>query len=308
MEAFTLNLEDIVSVEEIGREDTFDITVDGNSNYYLHTNTNPILVHNCGKSEMIDLITIKLAILHEWKCAYFSPENYPVKAHVAKIIEKIVGNKFNTQSTSQDLYNTTKLFVKDNFFWVVPPTSNTVDDILLIIKKSIKTKGIRVAVIDPWNTIEHEGSYDSQGKVLQKLVKFARENKILLILAAHPRKLTTSKETGKYLKMSPYDIAGSSDFWNMCDYMLLLHRKQGDDLNFINEGELQIAKVKLKYLGSQGLVDWRYNYKNGRYASFDKEFDETFWLSKGVEEKEDALPKVIDNHGFFKSLNLEVPF
>ena len=54
MEASVIKLEDIVSFREIEYETTYDISVEGNDNFYLATNSDPILVHNSGKSEFTD--------------------------------------------------------------------------------------------------------------------------------------------------------------------------------------------------------------------------------------------------------------
>lgn len=50
MDAYTLDVSQIESFEVIERKPVYDISVDGNSNYYLSTLSEPILVHNSGKS------------------------------------------------------------------------------------------------------------------------------------------------------------------------------------------------------------------------------------------------------------------
>lgn len=54
-----IELEDIESFEEIELQEVWDLTIEDNSNYYLHTNTGKILVHNSGKTYSgIDFIVI----------------------------------------------------------------------------------------------------------------------------------------------------------------------------------------------------------------------------------------------------------
>ena len=48
-----------------------------------------------GKSEFVDYIVTKLNIKHGWKAAFFTPENYPLKFHYAKLFEKMIGKKFS---------------------------------------------------------------------------------------------------------------------------------------------------------------------------------------------------------------------
>ena len=56
MEASVINIEDIISWEEISMEKTYDLTTDNNSNYYLATKNLPILVHNSGKTTLAELL------------------------------------------------------------------------------------------------------------------------------------------------------------------------------------------------------------------------------------------------------------
>src|SRR5690606_25936859 len=60
-----------------------------------------------GKSEFVDAMMVHLAHLHSWRIAFYSPENYPIKLHVAKIAEKYTGKPFNagrvTRMTQSEL-------------------------------------------------------------------------------------------------------------------------------------------------------------------------------------------------------------
>ena len=85
MEAPTLNIDDIISVEEIDMPDVWDIEVEENHNFYLATSGAPILVHNCGKSEFIDFVYSRLNILFGWKLGYYSPESMPLPLHLSRV-------------------------------------------------------------------------------------------------------------------------------------------------------------------------------------------------------------------------------
>jgi twinkle protein len=267
---------------------------------------------SAGKSEMVDFVNIKLNLLYGWKVAYFSPENFPMQNHGAKIVEKLIGARFSKNNMSKDAYLSAKYHIKDNFFWV-NPDQNDIDTILSKFKFLIKIKGVKIVVLDPWNTIQFSGGYGDYGKILQKMVKFARDNSVLFHLVAHPRKLEKNKETGKFPMPTMYDIAGSSDFWNMSDYGLIIKRDQQDDLTFINEGQIQIAKVKFKHLGRQGIGYWKYNFKSGRYVGLLELEDTKSWLDVENEISEvkiiNNIPLIpINNNEFFKSLDLDIPF
>jgi twinkle protein len=56
-----------------------------------------------------------------------------------------------------------------------------------------------------------------------------------------------------------YDINGSANFYNKCDYGMVVYR------NFIDGiVKIIISKVKFKHLGQGGEVDFNYNSVNGR--------------------------------------------
>ena len=73
-------------------------------------------VPSSGKSELLDFVNIKLNLLHGWKVAYWSPENFPLSYHYSKIAEKLTGIKFDKKHLSNEDYLSSKEYIKDNFF------------------------------------------------------------------------------------------------------------------------------------------------------------------------------------------------
>ena len=47
-----------------------------------------------GKSEFLDEMAVRLSLHHDWRCAWFSPENFPVTLHHPKLIEKLIYSTF----------------------------------------------------------------------------------------------------------------------------------------------------------------------------------------------------------------------
>ena len=39
-----------------------------------------------GKSEFLDAVAINLATKHDWRIAYYSPENHPIPLHLTKLL------------------------------------------------------------------------------------------------------------------------------------------------------------------------------------------------------------------------------
>lgn len=242
-------------------------------------------IPSSGKSEFVDFIVTMLNLRYQWKAAYFTPENFPVSNHVSKLIEKVIGKKFGEKHMSYEEYYTAKGYIGENFFWTNPSENSELDTILLRFKYFVKAKGVKIVVIDPFNTIENEVKYNEQGKLLQKMVKFARENDVLFFLVAHPKKLEKSKD-GSYPIATMYDIAGSSDFWNMADYGISIRRDVDvENGSNMNQGKVSIQKVKFKHLGGQGIGLWKYNFVNGRYEDMGSNWDNKCWVFEDIEEQ-----------------------
>ena len=219
-----------------------------------------------GKSEYVDEVCEQLNILHGWKTAYFSPENWPIKIHVAKITSRISGKKYSINSIGEYELNQTLEYVKENFYFINPDDEDvSVENILLHAKALIKRKGIKILVIDPWNKLDHkmrqgetETAYIS--RVLDVLTTFAQRNDILIHLVAHPTKMKKDV-TGNFEVPTLYDISGSAHFYNKAFYGFSVYRKS-------DKTELHVLKVKFKHLGQSqgGIAEFRYNLNNGRYT------------------------------------------
>ncbi len=83
-----------------------------------------------GKSEFLDQIYVLLAVKAGWKFAIFSPENFPISLHLAKLIEKLVGKPFGkpgdeeTKRMTPDEYRKAMAFIEDHFFFIRPEDEN----------------------------------------------------------------------------------------------------------------------------------------------------------------------------------------
>ena len=226
-------------------------------------------IPSMGKSEMVDEVCEQLNVLYGWKVAYYSPENHPVKTHIAKIASRLVGKHFNSQCISFSELEQTIEYIEDNFFFISPSDDDTsIESILRHAKSLIKRNGIKCLVIDPWNKLDHrytKGESETQyiSRALDQLTVFAQRNDVLIHLVAHPTKIR--KDPGTMVEPCPnlYDISGSAHFYNKAFYGFAVHR----------EGEFTIfnvLKVKFRHLGEPrgGKVTMRYNFNNGRYAEY----------------------------------------
>ena len=240
-----------------------------------------------GKSEFVDYIVTKLNLLYSWKAAYFTPENYPLKFHYAKLFEKLTGKKFSKATANEVVFDTAFDYIKDNFFYILNEEDFTLKTILDTAKILVKTRGIKTLIIDPYNKLEHKYT-DSEtqyiSRFLDQLITFAKINDLLIFLIAHPVKMGKNKD-GFIEVPSLYSISGSANFYNKTDYGLTIHRKVDQQNVMINQVDVHIQKIKYKHLGTQAVIELRYDYTSGRFNNYLKE-DTDNWLQPSQEVKE----------------------
>lgn len=218
-----------------------------------------------GKSEFTDQIIISLNIMHGWKAAYFSPENWPLELHHSKISTKLTGGDFNTEPDE----NTAAAIVycKDNFYMIYPEQDFSLESILTTAKQLVKKYGIRSLVIDAWNKLEHlytgnESQYIS--KELDKLDFFAKRHGVHVFLIAHPTKMQKDEDGINYKVPDGYSVSGSASFFSKPANIICVYRRYAEDNT--SSVEIYYQKVKFRHWGEgRGSAMLRYNGLNGRY-------------------------------------------
>ena len=250
-----------------------------------------------GKSTYLDFVLAKMNHLHGWRAAIFSPESMPLAMHARRIASKFFGSHFAASNCTMDEFNTVTEHIEKNFFFVAPEDGYTAENILAKAKYLVKKQGIRILVIDPYNSLEHDMGRDNEthyiGWFLDKLRYFAQRNKVLVALVAHPTKMQKDAK-GRHHVPNLYSIAGSSNFFNKTDFGLTVYRK-ADEENMSNIIELYIQKVRFDNLGKPGKVDLMYNPQNGRFEAESISgvggWDNSNWLKKeGVTDAAGEVP------------------
>ena len=246
-----------------------------------------------GKSEFLDEMAVRFSLKYDWRCAWFSPENFPVTLHHPKLIEKLIGKRFK-----KGLMNPLELdaaigYLSQNFFDILPEEGYRVDTILERAETLVRRKGIRVFILDPYNCLEHQipsGQSETQyiSEFLEKLRSFARRRQALVILAAHPTKMKKDPMSGKFPVPTMYDISGSAAFFNKADFGIAIERDRARDVTRVH-----VQKVKFRHLGQPGIASFQYNTCCGRFVPMQEskspdipdenpKWDNSNWLAKKV--------------------------
>lgn len=223
-----------------------------------------------GKSEWLDWLMVRMAMLHDWCCAIHSPENFPVARHLAKLIQKHIGKPFSkgnqSRMTRAEIADSLQ-WAQDHFVFIGQEEAISIDHLLQTVKSLVTRRGIRGLVLDPWNEFDHrrpatltETEYISE--CLGKLRRFARSHQLHIWLVAHPMKLRR-REDETYPVPTPYDISGSAHWRNKADNCLCVWR---DEQNPQDPVKLYVQKIRFREVGKVGVVDLQFDPVNGRYV------------------------------------------
>ena len=231
-----------------------------------------------------------------WRCAWFSPENFPVTLHHPKLIEKLIGKRFLKGLITPIEFETAVNYLSHNFFDILPEEGYRVDTILEKAEALVRRKGIRVFILDPYNCLEHQipsGQSETQyiSEFLEKLRSFARRRQVLVVLAAHPTKMKRDPLTKQFPVPTMYDISGSAAFFNKADFGIAIERDRTKEVTRVH-----VQKVKFRHLGYPGVASFKYNTHNGRFISIEEgktpdipdivpDYDNSNWLAKKVPEQ-----------------------
>ena len=218
-------------------------------------------IPNDGKSEFVDFLTTTYNKKYGLKTLYFSPENQPVAAHLAKLVSKFTGKHFDKSSLTADEVVESVSHITDDFFFCNYQRVATSKQIIEVSERLIREEGVKIIVVDAFNKIESENGTEDNllyiSKLLDTLCAFAIKEDILIILVAHPKKM----EAGRV--PTPYDINGSANFFNKSDFVFTVQRtrRTKDDTRVI----IDVGKVKFSNYGSQGRVELEYDKESGNY-------------------------------------------
>lgn len=220
-----------------------------------------------GKSEFADMLFLLMVQEHNSKICYYSPENFPHELHVEKILSKLIKKPFHpnqyTERMTSDEMIEGLAYMSDKYCFIEPYEDDlSLDAILSLFKRSIK-KGFDTFVIDPWNEIDHiknKGQSDHEyiGEALRKCRKFAKQYSVNLFIIAHPNKIQKDKITGVRGVPTPYDISGSSHWFNKAENIMCIYRQE-------HCVEVHIQKIKQKMYGKVGVVNFVYDVPTGVY-------------------------------------------
>jgi twinkle protein len=260
-------------------------------------------VPGTGKSTFSDNLVMMLAVEQKWRAAVYSPEKYPMSLHYYELGQILMGQELSSKNLTPQAVERGEQFLRENIFHISDECSQ-IEDILGIAAQLVFQKGIRVLLIDPFNYVDlpvMSGATDTQkiSMVLKQIVAFARTYKVLVIVVAHPRKPQTDGRDKQGLSSVPslYDIAGSADFYNKCDYGIILQReKPTDNQKRLPLTWIHVQKVRFRHLGQIGRRAFGFDPTSGRFVGTEndnmtlKPYDRSDWSYIEAEQQDIEWP------------------
>jgi twinkle protein len=233
-------------------------------------------ISNDGKSDFVDEICMRLLTKHQWKGAYYSPENKPTQLHFSKLARKLTGKNWDGDNRiTREEVTEVKNYLEKKVFFIQPEKDFSIQNILNTVMELKKEYGIKWFVIDAWNKLEHKGGSDLAyiGKTLDDLAIFCTSIQVHCFLVAHPRKMDKDKKTKLRDVPSLYDISGSADFFNKCDNGITVYVDWSTKISQIHR-----QKVKFSHWGFKGMSEYKYDLESSRY--YKEAFPEkTNWIT-----------------------------
>jgi len=223
-----------------------------------------------GKSSFLDAMLLNLAIGEGWKFAMFSPEQAPLKRHLAQLIEIYQGKPFSHGPTPRMTWEEAQQGAKtigEYFKFIEPPEGDlSVDSILSLVKACVMRYGVNALVIDPWNELEHNRPSDRSeteyiSESLSRIRRFARLYNLHVWILVHPTKLKKDEKTGSYPVASPYDANGSAHWFNKSDCVLSVWRDKAVKDSPL---EVHVQKIRFRENGELGVAKLQYDFVTGR--------------------------------------------
>jgi twinkle protein len=233
-------------------------------------------VPNSGKSPFMDNLMMNLAENEGWRHAVFSPENGAISNHIIRLIRQRARKNFfpgyNGRCTSEDVDGALS-FIMEHFYFVNPDNeSYRIDKILDGFEYLVVKHGVRLVLIDPWNTLEHQKPKDESetnyvGRTLNKFKYFARDMGVHFVLVAHPR--TPEKYHMNYIP-NMYSISGSANWYNIPDVGIIVHRHMSDDKKTTEYNQIIIEKMKFDWVGARGSVKLDFDVASQRFKELER--------------------------------------
>lgn len=225
-----------------------------------------------GKTSFVNEAVCRLAQKHGWRAIFGSFEQRPVPDH-RRALRTFHAQKLEKMMSAAER-ESADAFIHKHFRFLVPDdeTEASLEWLLETMAAAVHRFDPHVIVIDPWNELEHVRPKEMTqteytGWAIKSLKRFAKRERVHIIVVAHPAKMLRNKQDGKYPCPTLYDIADSAHWYNKPDLGVVIWREGADP-----SLPTSIIVAKSRYhseIGRPGTIKGQWNEHNGRYTIID---------------------------------------
>lgn len=227
-------------------------------------------IPGCGKSTFVNDLCCRMAHKHGWSTVFASFEQHPQIDH-RRALRKWITRKAEENCSDEDLHRADD-WIDQHFSFVIGDEDEdaTLDWLLDKLASAVIRYGADIAVIDPWNEMDHQRvahqtTTEYTGQAIRALKKFARKWNVHLIVVAHPAKMFRDKD-GKVPVPTLYDIADSAHWFNKPDLGIVIHGEHDERLG--DHTAVYIKKSRYhEIIGKPGVVRLRYIASIARFEA-----------------------------------------
>ena len=182
-----------------------------------------------GKSTWTMQLAVNMAAIHDWNVCISSFEMM-TKPYVtnslmsAYLNEPYIAAEPSRQRRAEDFLERKFLFVAPN--QLEAEKDHDIDWLLDKLQAAVIRDGIKLAIIDPFNEIEHRRNRDESvteyiGRAIRKLKAFALQYQVCVCVVVHPTKGSATIDSAE---LTLYSLADSSHWANKADLGVIVGR------------------------------------------------------------------------------------
>lgn len=241
-------------------------------------------IPSMGKSTWMDNIIVHSARMHGYKWAVFSPESYPVKRYLSKLIWVHTGRhihgRYQAMPPAKEEINASLRFLNSAISILNPNEDDkNIDALLERVEWLAKYGGVNAFLFDPYNEFSAtrprtitETEYVSL--FLGRIRSFVNTHNVMAWIVAHPTKLKKEdvvypdgSQLFDYAIPTAYDISGSANFYNKPDNIIAVHRNRDINRNPLNIVQIKVQKARNGGDCQEGEYLLRYDFKTNGFTS-----------------------------------------
>lgn len=210
---------------------------------------------NSGKTDFLNDLTCRLMAKTGRHICYLSFEVPDKDKHIAQLVRLMLGKANTTGYTAEQLQPIIRFLDSHMVHLDLKEVSPTPENILDRADMVRRTAPLKYLVIDPYLFMEVEAGRNTTETqaiktMLTKLQTWGRNNRIWVIVVAHPRKLQKLNGRNELEDIDMYTIAGSANWANLADFIFSLTRIKTADRACTRLDMLKVRDQELCQTGS----------------------------------------------------------